>query len=74
MSDRPLHEVLTEGDHPDPEGHLTDLTISALRDLRDDLMGAPAPTSTFIAGERTAEVRVARLLDAILEPWGESTD
>lgn len=41
--------------HPDPEGHLTDLTITALRDLRDALTGTD----------------IGRALDAILEPWGE---
>lgn len=51
--------------HPDPEGHLTDLTVSALRDLRDDLRALePAP------GHRVILTVIARL-DSLLTPWGE---
>lgn len=55
------------GAHPDPEGHLTDITISALRDLRDLLKTVDDPDEYMVDW-------VGRALNNILEPWGESTD
>lgn len=47
--------------HPDPDGELTDRTITALRDLRDYLLAGGGTAS--LVGE----------LDRILAPWGEAT-
>ena len=60
-------------DHPDPEGHLTDLTISALRDLRDTVL---KDLSTSVQGEwgdgwDDALKYYLPVLNNILEPWGE---
>ena len=63
--------------HPDPEGHLTDITLTALVKLRDaiwnDYKDDPAgPTlSEFSKGYNTALEEYLPWLDAILEPWGE---
>jgi hypothetical protein len=63
--------------HPDPEGHLTDITISAIRDLRDAQLRivenalqlkSPGPYYTRLVAQD-----VVAALDAILEPWGEAT-
>lgn len=65
--------------HPDPEGHLTDVTISAIRDLRNKLRASSAKYSELAEalnlgrayGFAMADRQVADVLDAILEPWGE---
>jgi hypothetical protein len=64
-------------EHPDPEGHLTDITITELVKLRDAQLRiikngygleSPGPYYTRIVAEATVKA-----LDAILEPWGEAT-
>ena len=57
-------------EHPDPEGHLTDLTITALVKLRDDLP-VVSEDGEYWAGHRVATLYVRRALNEILEPWGE---
>lgn len=62
--------------HPDPEGHLTDITISAIRDLRDthrqmsELLTGSGPIPDLL---RKTDASFADALNAILEPWGEAT-
>ena len=62
--------------HPDPEGHLTDLTITKLRDYRDLLVHSIIPMwaleETTVPTARVLRI-VVEHLDAILEPWGEGT-
>jgi hypothetical protein len=58
--------------HPDPEGHLTDITISAIRDLRDALLKA-ARSIAMDDHEAYRCEDVASDLNAILEPWGEGS-
>jgi hypothetical protein len=65
--------------HPDPEGHLTDITISAVRDLRDEmwhdyLEKPPGADSEFSKGYDAALKEYLPWLNSILEPWGESID
>jgi len=52
--------------HPDPEGHLTDITLTALVRLRDDARNA-GPNEPYLSQH------LVELLDTILEPWGEAT-
>ena len=66
-------------EHPDPEGHLTDLTITELRDLRDEawhdfLEKPPGAESEFSKGYNAALKEYLPWLNSILEPWGESID
>jgi hypothetical protein len=61
-------------DHPDPEGHLTDLTISELRDQRDSLqrrLDNWSESGDYWDGLKLADQQQVRFLDRILEPWGE---
>ena len=59
--------------HPDPEGHLTDLTISAIRDLRDKFLHdlSTPVESEWGDGWDGAIKEYLPTLNSILEPWGE---
>ena len=56
--------------HPDPEGHLTDITLTALVRLRDALTTSNDP-GEYWAGHREVTLRVLSELNTNLEPWGE---
>jgi len=52
--------------HPDPEGHLTDITITELVKFRDWM------ADTAKANDDVQLAVMLIRLDAILEPWGEA--